>query len=120
MGPRSARLAEGGHMTCTRIILILALVTITTGAIATSAVARPRTDFTNTPLIATASLGLTTAPNSNSTGNSEPAIAFGSDGTMAVDGLAWLPFQVHLWKGRFGSAPSSVGPTATDLQTVRE
>ncbi|HEY6195592.1 MAG TPA: sialidase family protein [Candidatus Eisenbacteria bacterium] len=105
-------------MTCTRIILILAAVTITTGAIATSAVARPRTDFTNTPLIATASLGITTAPNSNSTGNSEPAIAFGSDGTMAVDGLAWLPFQVNLWKGRFGSTPSYFGAMDTDLQNV--
>jgi hypothetical protein len=47
--------------------------------------------FTNMPLISTLQLpGITTAPNANSTGNSEPAIAFGKDGSMAVDGLAWL------------------------------
>jgi hypothetical protein len=52
---------------------------------------------------------LTTQPHANSTGNSEPAIAFGADGRMAVDGLAWLPFQVNLWTGQFGSTPSYFG-----------
>ena len=43
--------------------------------------------FTNTPLISTLPIaGVTTAPNANSTGNSEPEIAFSNDGTMAVDG----------------------------------
>src|SRR5579859_723015 len=65
--------------------------------------------FTNTPLISTLPIpGVTTAPNANSTGNSEPAITFSNDGTMAVDGLGWLPFQVNLWKGRFGATPSFV------------
>jgi BNR repeat-like domain len=77
------------------------------------------TSFSNTPLIAQATLpGITTAPNANSTGNSEPAIAFGSDGTMAVDGLAWLPFQVNLWKGHFGATPSYFGAMDTDLDNV--
>lgn len=49
--------------------------------------------------------GLTIAPNPTSSGDSEPAIAFGSDGSMAVDGLAWLPFQVNVWRGTFGSTP---------------
>ena len=75
--------------------------------------------FTNTPLISTLALsGITTAPNANSTGNSEPAITFGNDGTMAVDGLAWLPFQVNLWKGHFGATPSYFGAMDTDLKNV--
>ena len=35
---------------------------------------------------------------------------------MAVDGLAWLPFQVNLWRGRFGSTPSYFGAMDTDLK----
>ena len=46
---------------------------------------------------------------SNSSGDSEPAIAFADDGTMAVDGLGWLPFQVNVWTGTFGSTPSYIG-----------
>ncbi len=79
----------------------------------------PTPAFTNTPLIATLPLpGITTAPNANSTGNSEPAIAFGKDGSMAVDGLGWLPFQVNLWKGHFGATPSYFGAMDTDLNNV--
>jgi hypothetical protein len=75
--------------------------------------------FTNTPLISTLALpGVTTAPNANSTGNSEPAITFGRDGTMAVDGLGWLPFQVNLWKGSFGTTPSYFGAMDADLNNV--
>lgn len=75
--------------------------------------------FTNTPLISTLPIpGITTAPNANSTGNSEPAITFGSDGAMAVDGLGWLPFQVNLWKGHFGTTPSYFGAMDTDLKNV--
>lgn len=65
--------------------------------------------FSNTPLIATWDGGIPTSPNAKSTGDSEPAIAFGQDGRMAVDGLAWLPFQVNLWTGRFGSTPTFFG-----------
>jgi hypothetical protein len=64
--------------------------------------------FSNTTLIANWSppAGLTTSPNANSTGDSEPAIAIGGpDHTLVVDGLAWLPFQVNLWKGHFGDSP---------------
>src|SRR5262250_3536221 len=79
----------------------------------------PTPAFTNTPLISTLPLaGITTAPNANSTGNSEPAIAFGKDGSMAVDGLAWLPFQVNLWKGSFGATPAYFGAMDTGLNNV--
>lgn len=73
--------------------------------------------FSNTLLLASWSppAGLTTQPNANSTGNSEPAIAFGPDGSMAVDGLAWLPYQVNLWKGSFGSTPSFFGGMDTSI-----
>src|SRR5215469_4673408 len=75
--------------------------------------------FSNTPLISDLSIpGITTAPNANSTGNSEPAITFSNDGTMAVDGLAWLPAQVNLWTGHFGATPSYFGAMDTDLQNV--
>lgn len=69
------------------------------------------TPFSNTLLISTwtPNFDVTTSPFANSTGNSEPAIAFGNDGRMAVDGLGWLPFQVNLWSGRFGSTPSYFG-----------
>jgi hypothetical protein len=79
----------------------------------------PTPAFSNTPLIVTLPLaGITTAPNANSTGNSEPAITFGKDGSMAVDGLAWLPFQVNLWKGHFGATPSYFGAMDTNLNNV--
>jgi len=75
--------------------------------------------FTNTPLISTLPIaGVTTAPNANSTGNSEPEIAFSNDGTMAVDGLAWLPFQLNVWTGHFGATPSYFGAVDANLQNV--
>ena len=75
--------------------------------------------FTNTPLISTLPIaGVTTAPNANSTGNSEPEIAFSNDGTMAVDGLAWLPFQLNVWTGHFGASPSYFGAVDANLQNV--
>lgn len=79
----------------------------------------PSPAFTNTPLIATLPIaGVTTAPNANSTGNSEPEIAFSNDGTMAVDGLALLPFQLNVWTGRFGATPSYFGAVDADLHNV--
>jgi hypothetical protein len=75
--------------------------------------------FTNTTLFGTwdtTGSGLTIGPAftgagtpPNSSGDSEPAIAFSDTGTMAVDGLAWLPFQVNVWTGTFGSTPSYIG-----------
>jgi len=35
---------------------------------------------------------------------------------MAVDGLAWLPYQVNLWKGQFGQTPSYFGAMDANLQ----
>src|SRR5215469_6131627 len=79
----------------------------------------PTPAFTNTPLISTLPIaGVTTAPNANSTGNSEPEIAFSNDGTMAVDGLAWLPFQLNVWTGHFGATPSYFGAVDANLQNV--
>jgi len=86
---------------------------------AAAAGAAPTPAFTNTPLISTLQLpGITTTPNADSTGNSEPAITFGRDGSMAVDGLAWLPAQVNLWKGHFGATPAYFGAMDTDLSNV--
>src|SRR5215472_3934542 len=86
---------------------------------AAAAGAAPTPAFANTPLISILQLpGITTAPNADSTGNSEPAITFGRDGSMAVDGLGWLPFQVNLWKGSFGATPAYFGAMDTDLKNV--
>ncbi len=102
-------------------LTVAALITaLAVFATAPTAGAKGSFAFSNTLLIATFQPppGYTTAPHANSTGDSEPAIAFGPDGTMAVDGLAWLPFQVNLWKGKFGSTPSYFGAMDTDLQNV--
>lgn len=75
--------------------------------------------FTNTPLISTLPIaGVTTAPNANSTGSSEPELAFSNAGTLAVDGLAWLPFQLNVWTGHFGATPSNFGAVDANLQNV--
>jgi hypothetical protein len=58
---------------------------------------------------------LTISPVANSSGGSEPAIAFGADGSMALDSLAWLPFQVNVWRGTFGSTPSYLGGIDTNV-----
>jgi hypothetical protein len=105
----------------TKLVPLGALSVLATAAVVlpTAAMAGATPAFTNTPLISTLALsGITTAPNANSTGNSEPAITFGNDGAMAVDGLAWLPFQVNLWKGHFGATPSYFGAMDTDLKNV--
>ncbi len=101
-----------------RARFIIGAAAVAACAIAVGAEAKDGTAFSNTPLIATAPLGIPTAPNANSTGDSEPAIAFGPDGAMAVDGLAWLPFQVNLWRGVFGSTPTYFGAMDTDLQNA--
>jgi len=100
-----------------RLIRSVIVVALLASVSMTSPSARAATAFSKTPLIATFTppTGLTTSPIANSTGNSEPAIAFWSDGSMAVDGLAWLPFQVNLWKGSFGSTPSYFGAMDTSL-----
>jgi hypothetical protein len=105
----------------TRFVSFSALAVLAAAAVALqpAATAGAVPAFTNTPLISTLQLpGITTAPNANSTGNSEPAIAFGKDGSMAVDGLAWLPFQVNLWQGNFGATPTYFGAMDTDLNNV--
>lgn len=101
------------------LVTTVAMLTVGQGAATAGASPPPPITpaFSNTLLISTFTppSGLTTSPYANSSGNSEPAIAFGSDGTMAVDGLGWLPFQVDLWKGQFGSTPSYFGAMDTAL-----
>jgi hypothetical protein len=100
-----------------KLVLAATLVALATAAVTTAGLSAGPQAFSNTPLFATWTppAGLTTSPRPNASGDSEPAIAFGSDGTMAVDGLGWLPFQVNLWKGTFGSTPSSFGAMDANL-----
>jgi hypothetical protein len=103
-----------------RAAVVLAGVSVTfLAASALQPAAAAKSEFSNTPLYAhwdpTAFIGgappsnLSTSPLARDAGHSEPAIWFGPDGQMAVDGLAWLPFQVDMWKGTFGSTPSLFG-----------
>jgi hypothetical protein len=101
------------------VVLHPAAAGATASRLAALAGPAPIPAFTNTPLISTLPIpGVTTAPNANSTGNSEPEIAFSNDGTMAVDGLAWLPFQLNVWTGPFGTTPSYFGAVDANLQMV--
>jgi hypothetical protein len=87
-------------------------------AVAASVAGASTATFTNQTLFGTwdpTGTGLTIAPMANSSGDSEPAIAFGADGSMALDGLAWLPFQVNVWRGTFGSTPSYLGGIDTTV-----
>ena len=102
----------------TRLLAPLGVVLVAL-ALTVSAAGASTPSFNNTTLFGTwdpTGSGLTIGPAfngsgtpSNSSGDSEPAIAFANDGTMAVDGLGWLPFQVNVWTGTFGSTPSYFG-----------
>jgi hypothetical protein len=72
--------------------------------------------FSNTVLRAPFTLppGFSSNP-ANQSGDSEPAITFGPNNVMALDGLGWLPFAVNMWKGQFGSTPTFFGPMDTTL-----
>jgi hypothetical protein len=90
-----------------RSISFIAAVSIL-GSLLFASPASAATPFSNTLLLGpwTPTNGITTQPHANSSGDSEPAIAFGGpNNTMVVDGLAWLPFQVNMWKGHFGDTP---------------
>src|SRR5438067_11281083 len=102
----------------TRLWMLLALAVVAV-ALTASVAGASTPSFSNTTLFGTwdpTGSGLTIGPAfagsgtpSNSSGDSEPAIAFANDGTMAVDGLGWLPFQVNVWTGTFGSTPTYFG-----------
>src|SRR5919201_2872187 len=108
-----------------RIGVVLVGIGVALLAAMTPPPAVARTPFSNTPLYAhwvpSAFIGgspprkLSTSPLARDAGHSEPAIWFGPDGEMAVDGLAWLPFQVDVWKGTFGSTPSLFGHMDANL-----
>jgi hypothetical protein len=103
-----------------RKLLLLPLgVAVAAFVVSVSSAGASTPSFSNTTLFGTwdpTGSGLTIGPAfagsgtpSNSSGDSEPAIAFADDGSMAVDGLGWLPFEVNVWRGTFGSTPSYFG-----------
>ncbi len=49
-------------------------------------------------------------PVGNQTGDSEPAVSIGPDGSVVLGGLDWQLFQTDIWKGSFGTAPAAIGP----------
>lgn len=49
-------------------------------------------------------------PIANGTGDSEPAVSIGPDGTVVLGGLDWFQYQTDVWKGSFGTAPVAIGP----------
>jgi len=106
-------------MRVTKRLLVPLGMAVAAFAVSVSIAGASSPSFSNTTLFGTwdpTGSGLTIGPAftgsgtpSNSSGDSEPAIAFANDGTMAVDGLGWLPFQVNVWTGTFGSTPSYFG-----------
>jgi hypothetical protein len=68
------------------------------------------------PAAAPATLSFTNTPLLTPDGNSEPAIAISSSGTMALTGLSWLQFGTNLWTGPFGSTPTLRGKVDDGLQ----
>src|SRR5437773_1385901 len=64
--------------------------------------------FSNTRLIP--------PPLTQKIGGSEPAISIAQNGTMIMDSLSWLPFEIPSWKGPFGSVPSFFGMFDTNVQ----
>lgn len=99
------------------VLALPAAAALCAAALSVTPAAHASPAFSNTLLLAPTALpdGYSTQPHAGQSGDSEPAIAFGPDGAMAVDGLAWLPWQVNLWKGRFGETPSFVGGMDRDL-----
>ena len=61
-------------------------------------------------------LSFTIVPLLTPDGDSEPAIAIGPGGTMAITGLSWLEFNTNLWTGPFGSTPTFRGAVDAGLQ----
>lgn len=119
MGKRLPLFGAFAALAAAVVVLAPATADAAAGQPAALAGTAPDPAFTNTPLISTLPIpGVTTAPNANSTGNSEPEIAFSSTGAMAVDGLAWLPFQLNVWTGHFGATPSYFGAVDANLQNV--
>lgn len=78
------------------ILVALTLPILTLAALA-------QLTFSNTPLIVP-------------TGSSEPAIAFDSEGNMALTGLDWLNFGTNFWTGSFGATPTFQGQIDMNLQ----
>jgi hypothetical protein len=104
--------ATGTPIALAALAMVAALAAVPAPTMAGNAL-----DFSNLPLIAAEpGLGFNTAPNADSPGTSEPAIALAGDGAMVIDGLAWLPWQVNMWRGQFGSAPKFFGAMDTDLR----
>ena len=50
-----------------------------------------------------------TGDSANDTGNSEPAVTIGPDGSVVLGGLSWFLYQTNVWEGSFGTAPSLLG-----------
>lgn len=86
-----------------RIGAALVLLTVVASAFALGTIAAAAGD---------AAFSITRLDTAN--GDSEPAIAIGADGTMAITGLPWIrnsisDFATRLWTGPFGSAPTLQG-----------
>src|SRR5437868_14033538 len=91
-------------------VLALAILASSLPAAAQAATTAMVLNFSNTPLVTL-------------TGDSEPMISIGANGTMAVAALSWLPpsisgvgFASNLWTGPFGSTPVFQGSMDATLR----
>jgi hypothetical protein len=118
-------MSSQGHRRRARRAAALAAISVVLVVSSAPQPASAASAFSNTTLYAhwdpTAFIGgvppstVSTSPLATDAGHSEPAIWFGPDGQMAVDGLGWIPYQVDMWQGTFGSTPSLFGHMDTHL-----
>lgn len=88
--------------------LVVAGIVVPLARTATATPQSPTLKFNNVPLLL------------NNVGSSEPEIAIGNSGTMAMVSLQWLfdpnAYGTHLWTGPFGATPTHQGIVDNSLQ----
>src|SRR5437868_8872156 len=91
----------------TKNACIISAALLSNAALAVSATTPGAQVFSNSPLVIP-------------TGASEPAIAIGADGTVAISALQWFPagfpFGTALWTGPRGATPAFRGAIDSDFQ----
>jgi hypothetical protein len=88
---------------CSRERALAVAVVLLVPALAVAGTSAGKLSFVNTPLL-------------RPEGDSEPAVAIGRDGMMALTGLNWLTFGTNLWVGPFGATPTFEGVVDGALQ----
>ena len=84
---------------------VVGVVSLSTGA------------YAKAPAVAVGFNNFLLHPVAPGTGDSEPAVTIGPDGTVVLGGLDWFEYQTDVWKGSFGTAPTAIGPIDAHIGT---